>query len=73
MNDNDICHRILYKGSNIDISEVRVFKCFKKKDEESFLISIDFKDGKEVQKNYYVYLYETFMYSNIILLINYRV
>ena len=31
MNDNDICHRILYKGENIDISQIKVFKCFNHK------------------------------------------
>ena len=36
MNDNDICHRILYKGSNIDISQIKVFKCFKKKKKKVF-------------------------------------
>ena len=62
MNDNDICHRILYKGENIDISQIKVFKCYKKKEEESFLSTIGLKTAKEIQKNYYIYLYETFMY-----------
>ncbi len=62
INPNTYCHRIFYKGSNIDISKYEVFNFLKIKEKESFLSNLGFKNPKVTQIPYFAFLNETFLY-----------
>ena len=59
---NTYCHRIFYKGSNIDISKYEVFNFLKIKEKGSFLSNLGFKNPKVTQVPYFAFLNETFIY-----------
>ena len=59
---NTYCHRIFYKGSNIDISIYEVFNFIKIKEKGSFLSNLGFKNPKISQIPYFAFLNETFIY-----------
>ena len=62
INPNTYCHRIFYKGSNIDISKYEVFNFLKIKEKGSFLSNLGFKNPKVTQIPYFAFLNETFLY-----------
>ena len=59
---NTYCHRILYKGSNIDISQYELFPFIKVKEKGSLLSNLGFKNPKITHNPYFALLNETFIY-----------
>ena len=59
---NTYCHRILYKGSNIDISQYELFPFIKVKEKGSLLSNLGFKNPKITRNPYFALLNETFIY-----------
>ena len=59
---NTYCHRIFYKGSNIDINQFELFSFIKIKEKGSFLSNLGFKSPKITQIPYFAFLNETFLY-----------
>jgi hypothetical protein len=59
---NTYCHRILYKGSNIDISQYELFPFIKVKEKGSLLSNLGFKNPKILRNPYFALLNETFIY-----------
>ena len=59
---NTYCHRIFYKGSNIDINQFELFSFIKIKEKGSFLSNLGFKNPKITQIPYFAFLNETYLY-----------
>lgn len=59
---NTYCHRIRMKGSNVNISTIKCYKCFKLKTKKNFLSSLGLKSAKMVEVNYLMFFDEIYMY-----------
>ena len=57
-----MCHRILLKGSNINLNHYTCFKCSKKKEKGNFLSVIGISNSKIKEVNYIVFIDEIYMY-----------